>query len=69
MIFSTWCGNVSVRNQTHRLDNTGKLFDMIADPGQTTPVNEKEAELANQLTEAVKAWRVEMYGPDKSTPE
>jgi arylsulfatase A-like enzyme len=62
MIFSTWGGNVSVRTQTHRLDNTGQLFDMIADPGQTAPVNAAEPELAARLSAAVQAWRQEMFG-------
>jgi len=62
LIFSCWGPNVSVRSQTHRLDNTGKLFDMIADPGQTTPINAREPELAGRLQAAVKAWRVEMFG-------
>jgi hypothetical protein len=64
MIFSTWAGNISVRTQTHRLDNAGLLFDMIADPGQTMPVNEKQPELAAQLKEAVSEWREEMFGSD-----
>ncbi len=62
MIFSTWAGNVSVRTQTHRLDNVGQLFDLVADPGQTRPVNTKEPELAAQLKEAVRQWREEMFG-------
>lgn len=62
MIFSTWGPNVSVRTQTHRLDNAGKLFDMVADPGQTTPVNDQNPELAAKLASAVKDWRVEMFG-------
>jgi len=62
MIFTAWNQNVSVRTQTHRLDNAGKLFDMIADPGQTTPVNDREPALAARLAEAVTAWRKEMFG-------
>lgn len=62
MIFSSWASNVSVRTQTHRLDNTGVLYDMVADPGQTTPVNDKEPELAAKLKESVKSWRQEMFG-------
>lgn len=62
MIFSTWGPAVSVRTQTHRLDNSGQLFDMIADPGQTKPVNDKEPALAKQLADAVAAWRGEMFG-------
>jgi arylsulfatase A-like enzyme len=60
MIFSTWGGKVSVRTQTHRLDQNGRLFDMVADPGQTTPIQEREPALAAKLTAAVAAWRVEM---------
>lgn len=62
MIFSTWSGAVSVRTQTHRLDNSGQLFDMIADPGQTTPINGQQPALAAELAAAVKAWRQEMFG-------
>lgn len=60
MIFSTWAGNVSVRTQTHRLDSSGRLYDMVADPGQTTPINDKELVLATKLVESVKSWRQEM---------
>jgi hypothetical protein len=67
-IFSTWASNISVRTQTHRLDNTGQLFDMVADPGQTTPVNDREPGLAAELSAAVEAWRKEMYGPDATAP-
>ncbi|MGN6133961.1 MAG: arylsulfatase [Aureliella sp.] len=60
MIFSTWAGKVSVRTQTHRLDSAGGLFDMVADPGQTTPQNDQQPELAKQLAQAVEDWRAEM---------
>ena len=59
-IFNSWANNVSVRTQTHRLDNTGNLFDMIADPGQTTPIQTKQPELAKELTAAVADWRKEL---------
>lgn len=62
MIFSLWAGNVSVRTQTHRLDSAGRLYDMDADPGQTTPCNTREQGLAEQLAAAVKGWRQEMFG-------
>ena len=48
MIFSTWAGRVSVRSQQHRLDDQGRLFDIAADPGQTTPLNSREPEAAAQ---------------------
>jgi arylsulfatase A-like enzyme len=63
-IFSTWGGRVSVRTQEHRLDDAGNLYDMKADPGQTTPINDKQPERVVKLKEAVKAWRLEMFGSD-----
>jgi arylsulfatase A-like enzyme len=62
VIFSTWGANVSARTQTHRFDSAGKLYDMIADPGQAVPVNEKESALVAELAGAVRAWRAEMFG-------
>jgi len=60
MIFSTWAGKVSVRTQQHRLDDQGRLYDLQADPGQTTPVNDREPEAAARLAQAVAAWRAEV---------
>jgi hypothetical protein len=57
MIFSTWTGRVSVRTQRYRLDDRGELFDMVADPGQTTPITQREAKIAAELKDAVAAWR------------
>ena len=50
MIFTTWAGRVSVRSQQHRLDDQGRLFDMLADPGQSTPLNDREPDIAARLT-------------------
>ena len=61
-IFSTWRGNVSARTQRYRLDNTGELYDMSADPGQTKPITEREPGVAAQLATAVAKWRTEMFG-------
>ena len=65
--FSVWGGKVSVRAQTHRLDYQGNLFDMVADPGQATPVNDQQPELAAELSNAVKVWRREMFGTEAVT--
>jgi arylsulfatase A-like enzyme len=62
MLFSTRAGLVSVRTQTHRMDAEGNLFDMVQDPGQRTPIQAKEPELARRLGEAVAAWRKEVLG-------
>ncbi len=60
MLFSAWGGKVSVRTQQYRLDANGLLFDMVADPGQTTDVSAKHPEVARQLRQAVADWRKEM---------
>ena len=61
VLFSTWSGRVSVRSQTHRLDTSGELFDMIADPNQTRSVTAQQPETARQLTSAVATWRTELF--------
>ncbi len=68
MIFTSWDGKVAVRTQTHLLDSEGRLFDMIADPGQTKPVNNAEPELSAKLTAAVRSWHEEMLGGHMQSP-
>jgi arylsulfatase A-like enzyme len=64
MIFSTWARRVSVRTPQYRLDDAGNLYDMVADPSQTTPVNAKAPEVAAKLVDAVVAWRQEVFTKD-----
>lgn len=64
MLFSTWAGKTSVRTQQYRLDAQGQLFDMQADPGQTSPVNKRLPEVAAKLKSAVAAWRQEVFPSD-----
>jgi len=60
-LISAWNRRASLRTQTHRLDPDGQLFDMIADPGQTEPVNEGDPTLATALSEALAAWTEEVH--------
>lgn len=60
LLFTTWDGKVTVRSQTHRLDADGQLFDLVSDPGQTTPRNAQEPAVAKQLQDAVAAWRADV---------
>jgi arylsulfatase A-like enzyme len=57
MLFSHWAGRVSVRTQQYRLDDAGRLFDMMADPAQTTDVSQQNPDEAASLREAVTQWR------------
>ena len=61
-LFSSWGPNVSVRTQQHRLDAQGALYDMLADPGQTTDISAREPALTAELKSAVATWRSEMFG-------
>ena len=69
LIFSTWNMDTSVRTQTHRLDNDGRLYDIITDPGQTTPINDQEPALAAKLSKALKTWCHDMFGASAGLPE
>ncbi len=60
MLFSAWGGKVSVRTQQYRLDANGLLFDMVADPGQTTDVSARHPQVAHRLQQAAANWRKEM---------
>jgi hypothetical protein len=60
MIFSAWAGRTSVRTQQYRLDDQGRLFDMLADPGQTMPIQRERPDVVARLSKAVKTWRAEM---------
>ncbi len=59
MIFSHWSGRVSVRTPQYRLDHTGKLFDMLADPGQRVDVTDEHPLVAARLAKAVEQWKRE----------
>lgn len=68
-IFSTWGGRVSVRTEQFRLDDQGRLYDMNADPGQTTPVEDRHPQVARELADAADAWRKEVFaGADPRAP-
>jgi len=56
-IFSHWKGRVSARTQNYRLDHTGKLYDMTADPGQRTDISKTKPEIAGRLREQVARWK------------
>jgi arylsulfatase A-like enzyme len=67
MIFSHQNSQVSVRTQRYRLDARGALFDMVADPSQTTNIAKQQPEVAAKLRQAVAAWCKEVLprGPDE----
>jgi hypothetical protein len=60
MIFSLQNRRISVRTQQYRLDADGRLFDMIADPGQDRDVAQEKPDVAARLRQAVAEWGREM---------
>ncbi|MBI1323964.1 sulfatase-like hydrolase/transferase [bacterium] len=62
ILFQHWARGTSARDQRFRLDSAGQLFDMIADPGQTTDVSTRFADDAERLKQAVTAWRRDVLG-------
>ena len=66
-IFSLQGRRISVRTQQYRLDPDGKLFDMVADPGQKKDVAAAHPAVTAELKQAVADWAQEvlpLVGPD-----
>ncbi len=59
-IFSMQNRRASLRTQKYRLDPTGALYDMQADPGQTRDIAAENASVTAELTAALSAWQKEM---------
>ncbi|MDE0936410.1 MAG: arylsulfatase [Mariniblastus sp.] len=55
-LFNAWRGKVSVRTQQYRLDNKGVLYNVMNDPGQQTPVNDRP-KIKQELQAAVDQWK------------
>ena len=47
---------MSVRTQQYGMDNTGKLFDMVADPGQIKDISKTKPGIAANLRQVVAKW-------------
>jgi arylsulfatase A-like enzyme len=56
-IFSHWNGKVSLRTDRFRFDDSGKLFDMLNDPGQFRDVATEHADVTETLGKDLDAWK------------
>ncbi|MFP6874152.1 MAG: arylsulfatase [Verrucomicrobiales bacterium] len=56
-IFSHWKGRISARSDRYRLDHTGRLYDMAADPGQSADIAGKNPGVAGRLQSGVVKFR------------
>ena len=54
--------SVSVRNQNYRLDASGNLFDMVADPGQYRNVAKDHYKVAKSMSSAARQFLSELSG-------
>lgn len=62
VLFQHWAGRVSARDQRYRLDAGGKLFDMVADPGQKKDVATEHPEDLERLSAAAARWKKDVLG-------
>ncbi|MFO0930790.1 MAG: arylsulfatase [Gemmataceae bacterium] len=60
VLFQHWAGRVSARSQRFRLDASGRLFDLAADPGQQHDVTADHRDTARGLADAVARYRREV---------
>ena len=58
LLLNHWRGRVSVRSQQYRLDNKGKLFNLVDDPKQLKPIEDKQVK--GRLTTAAANWKQEI---------
>jgi arylsulfatase A-like enzyme len=56
-LFSYWAGKTSARTQKYRLDQTGNLYDMEADPEQEKNIAKEQPEVTARLAKAVVDWK------------
>ena len=61
LYFNYWNRRLSVRSQEYRLDNEGKLFNMISDPGQRTDISFEQPEVAAKLKAAADQWKADVF--------
>ncbi|MBM98906.1 MAG: N-acetylgalactosamine 6-sulfate sulfatase [Planctomycetaceae bacterium] len=61
LLVNQWRDRTSIRSQRYRLDHEGKLFDMVADPGQRKSVDNPE--VLEKLSAKAKAHR-DQFMPD-----
>ncbi|MFO0954887.1 MAG: sulfatase-like hydrolase/transferase [Isosphaeraceae bacterium] len=68
VLFQHWAGRTSGRDQRHRLDAEGRLYDLEVDPNQTRNIAAERPDVTRRLTESVANWRREVLG-ELPTPD
>jgi arylsulfatase A-like enzyme len=68
VIFSHWNGRVSAATGRIRIDHTGKLYDVVQDPGQRTDISPQHPHIKSRLTAAVQAWKDNVFADAPHDP-
>lgn len=61
ILVNNWKEKTSVRNQQYRLDHKDQLFDMVADPSQTTDISTLQPEVFKELVAVKHTFLEEVY--------
>ncbi len=56
LIYSAWNSKASIRDQRFRMQQSGQLYDIENDPGETTDVSKQHPSIAKRLSQALAAW-------------
>jgi arylsulfatase A-like enzyme len=65
VIFSHWNGRISATSGRFRLDHTGKLYDVLKDPGQRRDVSRQHPQIRERFAAAISAWKNDVFDKDK----
>jgi arylsulfatase A-like enzyme len=69
VLIQHWNGQTSARNQRFRLDSEGRLYDIIADPGQHRDVAAGHPQIVAALRSAINDWRREVLAEAKDADD
>ncbi|MFW6289790.1 MAG: arylsulfatase [Mariniphaga sp.] len=68
-LFSHWNGRISIRSNSFRFIDNGKLYDMQNDPGQTADVADKFPKVESQMAHALEEWKKNVLSELPETDE
>jgi len=57
IIISQWLEKISLRSQQYRYNQEGKLFDMVADPGQNVDISRDHPALVAEYKALIEKWK------------
>ena len=68
-MFSAWKTKASIRTEQYRMQLTGELYDIQADPRETIDLSKKKPKVAAELSKELKQWILETASdPNENRP-